>query len=301
MDRTNACHRVAALGSILAFAAIAQPTSAATAVDKTFAVSSASRIELANTFGDVHIDGWDRAEVGIGGSLGARSNLVVAQSPAALKISAEPPQGHSEYAAEPSHLVVHVPRSMAVAVRTVAAGVIARGLTGSLDIGSSTGDIVVDTASTAVHVTSVTGAVTVADSAADSTIALSDTSGAVKVSGAKGTLTWDSIAGSMELAQCAPTRVDLRSTSGRIDLRCAITKGATYQVASKYGPVGFHTVSAPDARFVLTSRFGRISTAYGSAALPQTTGAGDRSSTFTVGHGEASVTMQTESGSIILD
>ncbi len=291
---------IAALGAIAlagALVSIAPAALAGTAIDKTLAVSGTTRIVVASTFGEIEVRGWDRDEVRLEGSLGARSTLESSLNGGVLTISARPPQGHSAQAPAATHLVVRVPRAARLDVRSIMAAVTVRDLAGALDVSSDTGDVSVEAVSALVQVTSISGAVTVSDPTPGARIALADTSGAVAVSGASGTLSWSSISGSVEVKDCAPARADLSSTSGGIRLRCSIKKDASYRISSKYGPIAFHTLARPDARFSLSTRYGSIQ----NRLAPPPAGADVRTSRFTIGRGDAAVTMKTESGSIVLE
>jgi hypothetical protein len=281
----------------LALAALCAPALAATDLDERTDAALDGRVEVSNTSGAVLVRGWDRPEVHVTGRLGEgtdelrferRGDRVVVE----VRL---PRRGGRDV--EPTNLEVSVPRASTVEIDTVDAEITVLALEGRLRAHSVSGDLQVETAGRELELESVSGDVRLEGAGQDARLRLSSVSGDVRAEGVSGEVEAESVSGDLVLALGTVRRLEVNSTSGRLELRTALEPDARLDLESVSGDVEVTVDGATDGHYELRSFAGDIEACFGPEPERQRYGPGRRLD-FTQGDGGPLVRIQTMSGEI---
>lgn len=287
--------------SLMLAANCAFAAGSSTSIDQTRAAKADGTVWVHNLAGSVKIQGSDKNEVHVTGTLGAGTvRLDITDNNGGIDIRVVLPE-HSDEDVEGSDLVISVPKASRLSVDTVSADIEAKQLTGTARLKSVSGDVKLDSSDSDITASSVSGDVEVTGSAANAHIDVHGISDDVKVSGVDGDLQAESISGTVRVfGKNRLTRAQLHSTSGNVDFAAELTKGGNYTFSSTSGNVRLSFATAPDARFDISSFSGDIDNSFG--PKPQRTseyGPGEELH-FTSGAGSAQVNARTLSGNITI-
>lgn len=267
-------------------------------VNETRSATSNGTVRINNIAGSVQIQGWNKNQVQVTGTLTDGVTLDFHGSADDLEIFvAYPENSHNNAEAD---LTIHVPVAGRLTVNTVSANINASSLNGSAQLKSVSGNVGLNSTDSDITATSVSGEVGITGSAAGAHILAHSISGDVKISGVDGDLQAESISGTVKVFQSRLDRARLNSTSGNVDFSVAIAKSGSYTFSSTSGNLSLTFAKTPDARFDISSFSGDIDNNFG--PKPQRTseyGPGVELH-FVSGHGDAQVNARSLSGNISL-
>ncbi|HET6602588.1 MAG TPA: DUF4097 family beta strand repeat-containing protein [Xanthomonadaceae bacterium] len=149
----------------MTLALAAAPVLAGTPIDETRPLASDGRLLVENLKGRISIEGWDREEVHVGGTLGEGvERLRIGNGGDTLSVVVEYPESRGWFFnwgsndSEPTTLVIRAPRGVALELESVSADIEAGGLRGpSLQAESVSGDVRLRLAAAEVVVETVSG------------------------------------------------------------------------------------------------------------------------------------------------
>jgi DUF4097 and DUF4098 domain-containing protein YvlB len=272
-----------------------------TAINETRPAKADGTIWVHNLAGSVKIQGWDKNEVHVSGTLGAGSKrLDITNDDGGVDIRVVLPE-HSDQDVDGSDLVIQVPKSSRITVGTVSADIEVTQVNGTANLKSVSGDVKLDSRDSDISASSVSGNVDITGSASNAHINAHGISNEVRVSSVDGDLQAESISGTVKVfGKNRLTRAQLNSTSGNVEFAAELTKGGSYTFNSTSGNVEVSFPKTPDARFDISTFSGNIDNGFG--PKPQRVseyGPGEELH-FTSGAGSAQVNARTLSGNIDL-
>lgn len=294
------------LWSAALLAMASAPALAATPINQVRPLAADGNVSIENTKGRIVVRTWDRAEVGITGSLGEGvEKLVVEGTASDLRIEVRYPSGGGGWfgwggnsgQGQPSTLEVSVPARAGVKIDSVSASVAVSGVGGAmLAVDSVSGNIDVSGARPGeASIESVSGDITL--DLETNSLALDSVSGDIRVKGrVTGVVDIETVSGDAELAAGRIERLALSSVSG--DSRVKTALAARGRITSDSVSGGLTLSLAPDtsARLLVETFSGGISSPVGKVQTEQY-GPGKRLETR-IGAGSGEIRLESFSGDV---
>lgn len=292
---------VATLSLMTLTASTAYAAETGTPINETRPAKADGTIWVHNLAGSVKIQGWDKNEVHVTGTLGAGSKrLEINNDGDGIDIRVVLPE-HTRNNVDGSELVIEVPKASRISVDTVSADIDAARLTGTARLKSVSGNVKLDSSDSDITASSVSGDVDVTGSAANAHINAHGISNEVRVSGVDGDLRAESISGTVKVfGKNRLNRAQLNSTSGNVEFAAELTRGGNYTFNSTSGNVELSFPKAPDARFDISTFSGNIDNGFGPKPQRVSDYGPGMELHFTNGTGSAQVDARTLSGNISL-
>lgn len=286
----------------LALTATCSHALAGTPISETRAVDARVHVEISNVRGSVTVSTWDRAEVGVSGTLGTGSKaLSVEGGGSNLSIKVQGPQDSgwfnwgSNSRMEDSILDIKVPRDAELDIDVVSAEVAVSGNTGrSLEIDSVSGKIRVDSTASEVNISSISGSIELIGRG--ERVHVETVSGEISSRSAADRLKFETVSGSINVETAEYRELNASSVSGDISLRGKPAGDARLDSETMSGEVRVRFPAEVSARIEAETFSGRIRTDFGTVEEPEH-GPG-RSLDTTVGSGSARLRIETFSGDI---
>ncbi len=196
-------------------------------------------------------------------------------------------------------MVVHVPAGSRVVVKTRGGDIRVEGVTGALDLESTSGDFRVVGSPRMVSVEGLSGDVDVTGST--ETLRVRTVSGDVRVPRARGFVEASSVSGDVQVTGHGLRRATLRSTSGKAVFSGSVPRDGSLHLESTSGIVELRVPAGIAADFDLSSLGGgQIESALGPRPTRQESSPGVSTLRFSSGSGGAEITARTVTGIILL-
>ncbi len=269
-------------------------------VEETRQADSNARVMVDNLAGSVVIRGWDKAEVKVRAVLGDDvEGLDFHGDSGYLTIEVEIPRstgrGHWDLDAD---LEIWVPRASRLEVETVSASIEGSGLNGRVDFESVSGKIEVEGSPGEASLSTVSGQIRF-DGATEQ-LEAETVSGSIRLSGVSGTLEASSVSGRIEASAKDLDRGTLESVSGSVELTANLTAGARLDLESHSANVTLSLPADTSASFDLETFSGHIENELGPDGKRTSRYGPGKRVDFTMGSGDARVTVETFSGNVRL-
>lgn len=262
-------------------------------MDTTFAFGKDGVLELTTFGGDVVVTGSSGQEARIRGLTERGTRWRVSSS--RITIEAEGYRGRSR----DSQYEITVPRGVRVILRSMNGDLTVRGVSGEVDLHTNNGDVEVSDAVGRAELVTLSGDVAatrvrgdVEATSLNGTVALTDVQG--------GTVTAESTNGSVELANVVASDIDASTISGEVDFSGPIDPRGRYAFASHSGSVSLTIPGNASARFSIETFNGEIDSDFPITLRPNRDRRRGQKLEFNVGAGEARVTAESFSGSIVI-
>ncbi len=257
--------------------------------DTTIATNGATRLDLENQGGRIHVMTWDRDEIRIRAEHSSRTHVEVRRRRGVIAIEAESRRG-------PTTIVdyeITVPRSMDLILEGMFSDIIVDGAEGDVSAETMQGNVTIRGGSGHVRASSTTGSVRIED--AHGTIEVETVADDIRIVGSSGIILAESVGGSIILEDIDATSVEAGTVGGRIIYVGTIHDGGEYFFASHGGSIQIAIPASSDVDITAATIHGSISCDLPGA--PQSFRRGERVS-FTVGNGGASLEAETFGGRI---
>jgi DUF4097 and DUF4098 domain-containing protein YvlB len=256
-------------------------------------------VEVSNIAGAVDVVGWDRSEVDVKGQLDSEDvRIDVTSDEGRTRIRVVVPR-RSDNDSE-AQLQIRVPRASELEVSTVSADVTVRDVTGEQRLKSVSGNVKTDFAGHDVEVKTVSGDLWLRGKSADADVRLSTVSGNVRLDDAAGEVDAVSVSGDLSLTMKTARSVRLRTTSGGIEYRGRLTRGASFEAETTSGDINVRVPSEDGFQYEVSAFSGDIGNCFNvEAEKTSRHGPGYRLSGKR-GEGSARIRMRTMSGDIDL-
>lgn len=288
------------IGAALLGAAFAPAVLAASrTVDQKVAAGATDTVEIINVAGDVDLQGWDRGEVAVSGTIGDdvdRIDLTASGTHITLRV-VEKKMSMGWGKDTGAHLVVHVPARSALDVSLVSADLKLTGLAGDGHIQTVSGDVRGEAAGNRLELTTVSGDVMLTAPNARE-LRLKTVSGDLMLTGPGGEVAFTTVSGDGHLDLGSVSRLRLESVSGDLRIKGALATNGEVEASSVSGDVQLEFAGVPDADFDLQAFSGDLHSCLGNAQpVREKYGPGSKLN-FRSGKGGGRVRVDTKSGDI---
>lgn len=254
------------------------PAIAATPINQVRPLSAQGSVSVENMKGRIVVRTWDRAEVGITGTLGEGvEKLLVEGTADDLRIEVRYPSGGGWFGwggnsdrGEPSVIEVSVPARAGVKVDSVSADVDVTGVGGAmLAVDTVSGNVDVRAARPGeANIDSVSGDITLDLETAS--LSLDSVSGDIRVKGrVTGTVDIETVSGDAELVAGRLGRLSLSSVSGDTRVKAALAPGGRITSDSVSGSLTLGLAPDTSARLRVETFSGGISSPVGKVQTEQ--------------------------------
>lgn len=267
------------------------PASAQERVDTGRSLRSDAFVKVWNGGGSVRVIGWDRDSVAVTGTVPPRSGrFFLVGNEEAMKLGLEAPPGKGS-----ADLVVRVPMTATVWVRTASANVEVRGMARAVDVHTVSGAIDIQGRTNRVFAESMGGDIRLR--VTSETARGSTGTGLLDFRGSVEDLTLSTVEGELTVETLGLRRGRFSTVSGGVRYKGGVEKAGSLAFETHGGDVELWLNSSLDADFELSTIKGQVSAGFGERWSTRTLG-GMRTHTFQTGAGSSDVGVRTFSGSI---
>ena len=272
---------------------------AATSVDEHRAANPQGAVEIDNVAGLIDVQGWDKSEVAVTGTIGKDVERVeVAGEGNRTSIRVVLPQGHHWGMRDgEAHLVIHVPTNSSVAASMVSADLKVSAVHGGLELRTVSGNISGEGGGD-VHANAVSGDIHLTANSAK-VIEVKAISGNIVLTGGNADVEATTVSGDAQLTLGTVSRARFKTVSGNLSATLAAAADAQIEGESVSGDVKLDFASAPAADFDIQTISGEIDNCFGPKPIESRHGPGARL-TFKTGDSSARVRISSHSGDVRL-
>jgi Putative adhesin len=272
---------------------------AATSVDEHRAADPQGAVEIDNVAGLIEVQGWDKSEVAVTGTIGKDVERVeVTGEGNRTSIRVILPQGHHWGMRDgEAHLLIHVPTNSSVAASMVSSDLKVSAVHGGLELrtvsgnisGEGGGDVRANAVSGDIHLTANAAKV----------IEVKSISGNIVLTGGNAEVEATTVSGDAHLTLGTVSRARFKTVSGDLSATLAAAADAQIEGESVSGDVKLDFASAPAADFDIQTISGDIDNCFGPKPIESRHGPGARL-TFKTGDSSARVRISSQSGEVRL-
>lgn len=253
-------------------------------------------VRIENLSGEVTVEGWDRSELSVTGTLGDDvERLDITGDEKDRRISVKIPRNRSGKDLQ-SALRIRLPVASDVDVETVSADIDVRRVTGRLNAKTVSGAVEIDAASPEVAAGSVSGDVRLRLKSSEAEV--TSVSGSVSFDMDSGAMRAESVSGRLSGLAGKLEKCRLKSVSGKVSFDGGLEPGGSLRVETLSGGV---VLTLPgkglEADFRVTTGSGNIANDFGHVPEKRMFG---KTLNFSTGSGTADVRVETLSGSVKL-
>jgi DUF4097 and DUF4098 domain-containing protein YvlB len=283
--------------SALVVLLLAGSAAAERSVDRKAAADPEGTIYVENLAGEVNVEGWDRAEVELSGTLADEvEKLIFDADGGKTRIRVVYPE--KSHHTDGSYLTVRVPEKSRVDIETVSAEIEVSNVVGRVDGRSVSGDVTVRGMPEEVDAATVSGSVEL-DVKCDQ-VYVQSVSGDVDLEGAYGEVEAESVSGEITITGDSFRRLDAESVSGDVEFRGGLDKGAVVSIDTHSGDIVLMLPAAVSAEFEINTFSGDIENDFGPSGKRSKQFGPGKELEFTTGGGDARVRIETFSGDVEL-
>jgi hypothetical protein len=295
MSRPNQAALVCVL-TALAFPWLAH---AATSVDEHRAASPQGAVEIDNVAGMIDVQGWDKSEVAVTGTIGKDVDRVeVTGEGNRTSIHVILPQGHHWGMRDgEAHLVIHVPANSSIAASLVSSDLRVSAVRGGLELRTVSGNISGEGGGD-VRANAVSGDIHLTANAAKM-VEVKSISGNIVLTGGNAEVEATTVSGDANLTLGTVSRARFKTVSGNLSVTLGAAADAQIEGESVSGDVKLDFASAPAADFDIQTISGDIDNCFGPKPTESRHGPGARLS-FKTGDSGARVRVSSHSGDVRL-
>jgi len=280
----------------LALAASGPPAAAQTAVDQRRAAEPDGLVEIENPAGSILVVGWDKNEVAVTGTLGARAEGLEFRGGAHRTTISVATEGNPH--SVKSELKVQVPAGSRLTIEGFSSSIRIEGVNGPVTAETVNGTIAMTGGSKDVDLQSVNGSVEVTSPA--TRLKAEAVNGSVTVRDASGEVDASTVNGTLTVVGGTFTRASLETVSGRIIFEGGLGKTASLQAESVSGSVELVLPASVSADFSVSSFSGEIENELGPPPRKASRWTSEKELSFSTASGGAKVSVETLSGNIRL-
>jgi hypothetical protein len=272
---------------------------AATTVDEHRPASPQGIVEINNVAGSVDVQGWDKSEVAVSGTIGKDVERVdVTSEGNHTSVRVILPRGPNWGMRDGSaHLVIHVPTNSSITASLVSSDFKISAVHGALELRSVSGSIDGEGGGD-LHANSVSGDIRLKATSAKM-IEVRSVSGDIELTSGNVEIEATTVSGSVRLKLGTVSRARLKTVSGEVSATLTAAADAQIEGESISGDIKLDFASAPDADYDIRTLSGNIDNCFGPKATEPRHGPGARLM-FKTGEGSARVRITTQSGEVRL-
>jgi len=275
---------------------------AGTPVHETRTAEAKGVVSIENMLGSVTVEGWDRGEVEVTGTLGkGPDRLDVDTDGDRTRVEVVWPEHNDDWnhkKTEDTDLTVKVPRgsevriegvNLEIDVSALDGPVRAETVNGGIQVGGSPESIDVGTVNGSIHVTATTG-----DLEAETV------NGGIVLSGVKGEVRASTVNGSIQIEGGGIGKLEVSSVSGDIDFTGGVTRQGSLDISSHSGTITLTLPGSVSANFDVSTFSGKITNDFGPEATRKDKYAPGMELNFRTGGGDTDIEVSSFSGSVNL-
>jgi DUF4097 and DUF4098 domain-containing protein YvlB len=284
---------------LAAIALAALPAAGATReVDQTVGADRDGVVSIENIAGAIRVEGWDKAEVRITGTLSDEvEELKVKDSGRRTAIKVVYPRKLKSIN-EGANLVIMVPRGSGLEIETVSADITVDKVVGAVEAASISGEISVMGGPARLEAETISGDLEIAvDTRA---IELKSISGEIELRAKKAEVEAQTVSGDMDLAADTFMSLEIETVSGDVEVAGAFDREGRFEIDLHSGDLVLSLDGRVDADFSVETFSGGIDNAFGAKARDTGGPAPGKSLEFTAGEGGARVRIDTFSGDVTI-
>jgi Putative adhesin len=286
-----ACAAAALIWPILAYAA--------TTVDEHHAAAAQGSVEIENVAGSIDVQGWDKPEVAVTGSIGKdveRVEVTGDGNRTSVRVILPRGQNWGMHDGE-AHLVIHVPVNSSIRVSLVSADLKVSAVRGGLELRTVSGNISGEGGGD-VRANTVSGDIRFKAPAAK-VIEVKAISGGIDITGGNADIEATTVSGDARLSLGTVSRARLRTVSGEFSASLAAAANAQIEGESVSGDIKLDFANAPEADYDIQTLSGEIDNCFGPKPIESRHGPGSRLS-FKTGDGGGRIHISSNSGEVRL-
>jgi DUF4097 and DUF4098 domain-containing protein YvlB len=262
------------------------------------AANSQGSVEIVNVAGSIEIQGWDKSEVAVTGTVGKnveRVDVTGDGDRTSVRVVLRSQHFLGFGSDGEAHLLVHVPANSSISTSLVSSDLKVAAVRGDLKLQTVSGNVSGEAGGN-VHANVVSGNVTLSAAAAKA-IEVKTVSGEVVLTGGDADTEVTSVSGNVKITLGTPSRARFRSVSGNLTVSLAIGPEAQIDGESVSGDVKLEFAKTPAADFDIQTFSGDIRNCFGPKPTEPQHGPGSRL-TFKSGDSRARVSISTKSGDV---
>jgi len=274
-------------------------------VDRRIDAVANGELEIANTAGEIVVEGWERNEVHVTGELAEnveRLDLLAEGQRVNVRVVLKPDQGQKGgyWWGSGTRLHIRAPRGMLLDVDAVSADVEVRDMRGEQRLESVSGDVETQAFEAEVRAQTVSGDLRVAGNGPTNIVRLSTVSGDVDVNRVSGEISAESVSGDVSLSAGTIGRVQASTVSGEISVTAQLSDTSRLEGTAVSGDVELQFTGSAAGDYRLETFSGDITNCFG----PQPAETDDhgppngRQVRFREGNSLARVEAKTHSGDV---
>jgi DUF4097 and DUF4098 domain-containing protein YvlB len=300
---------------VLALLAISVVSLADTAIDEVRTAGPKDNVEISNVKGRVEVEGWDKNEVRVTGTLGKNvERLEFQRDGDDTEIRVVVPRGG--WRVGESNLVIRLPFGNEVRVECVSGSVEAKGIRADVELETVSGSVRVTDCEGAIEAQSTSGSVKVLQSRGDvnaetvsgsvevegdfGEVEANSASGSVHVRTVRDKVRAASISGSVEVEGVAPRDVECESNSGSVSYTGGLAPNAKLRANTHSGSVKLRLPADVSARVHAQTFSGGINNQLSGAEAERPKNGPGATLNTKFGDGSADIEASAFSGSVTL-
>jgi DUF4097 and DUF4098 domain-containing protein YvlB len=272
---------------------------AATSVDEHREASPQGEVEIDNVAGSIDVQGWDKSEVAVTGTIGKDVERVdVTGDKNRITVRVVLPRGpHWNMNDGDAHLVVHVPTNSSVYASLVSSDLKVAGVRGTLELRTVSGNISGEGGGD-LRANDVSGDIRFTAMAAKR-IEVKAISGRIELTGGNADIEANSVSGDVHLTLGTVSHARFKSISGGVSATLAAAPDAQIDAESVSGSIKLDFAAEPAAEFDVQTLSGNIDNCFGPKPVEPRYGPGKRL-TFRNGDTSGRVHLTSNSGEVRL-
>lgn len=265
--------------------------------DKQVPAEAKGVVEVSNTAGDVHISGWDRAEVSVHGQIGEGVDRVeVTSEPGHTFIKVVLP-AHSSHGGE-ARLQIQIPKDSELHLATVSADAAVDGVLGVQRVNAVSGDVSTEIAGSDLELKTVSGDVKIRGHGQSARLRVTTVSGDVHLEHGAGDLETSTVSGTLVVKLDTARSVHARTTSGDLRFEGKLARGASFDAATVSGDLNVRAPADGGYAYEVSTFSGDISNCFG--AKSDKGGMVGHALSGSLGEGAGHMRLKTMSGDVEL-
>lgn len=271
---------------------------ASTTVNETRAADPRGAVDVDNIAGSVHVQGWDKSEVEVTGTIGKDVERVeLSGGGAHISVRVLLRSSHGWNSDGEADITVHVPKGSSLSCKTVSAALKVSGIQGESTLKTVSGDMDAEVGGD-VSAHAVSGSVHLQAPGAKS-IEVDTVSGDAEVVGGNGEFELTTVSGDAKVKLSSTTRARFQTVSGTLSASLSLGADAHVDAQSVSGDVRLEFPVQPSAAFDVQTYSGDIDNCFGPKPVEARHGSGSTLD-FKNGEGTARVRINSHSGSVSL-
>ena len=294
MGKSNNLGRLLAVGAMAALVMAAQ-SAAAEPVERSGPADAEGTVEIENIAGSITIEGWDRAEIRVEGTLGKEVEELEFETGRKSMVKVVYPR-RIKNITEGADLVIRVPQGSRVEVDCVSCPITVTGVKGKVIASSVSGDVTVTGSPRSVSAESISGDVSLDVDCPE--VGAQSISGTVEVKGRVLKLEAETVSGDLDLRAERFLELRVSSVNGEADVAGDLDPNGSFNFDLHAGGLTLVLPASVSADIEVETFSGEIDTEFGGKARKVSQYAPGKELELVTGGGEARVRINTFSGDV---